>query len=103
MDKIEIIARRILGWKMNRLNTWFNQEENSFIHEFRPDEKLEHAMMIVERFERFGFTYTQTGEYEVTFHNKFLKGTAHGETLAKAITNAAYEIAENNPIASEWF
>ncbi|MBU9713048.1 BC1872 family protein [Evansella tamaricis] len=98
MDKIEIIARRILGWKLNRSDRWYNPEEGIFIPNFQPEDNLEHAMMIVERLECFGFQVTKKSDNEVYINNIY----ATGETLPKAITNAAFKIAENNPIPQEW-
>ena len=100
MNKIDIIARRILGWKLNSWDKWYDFEKDMIIHdsEFQPEQNLDHAMIIVERLKEFGFTYTQNGDTEVCFNQI----CATGDTLAKAITNAAYELAENNPIAAEW-
>ncbi|UCZ54938.1 hypothetical protein LGQ02_09405 [Bacillus shivajii] len=99
MDKTEVIARRVLGWKLNRTNKWYNPEEGNIIENFQPDKKLDHAMLIVDRFEKFGFTYSKKSDNEVCF-NKYC---ATGDTLQEAITNAAYSIAENNPIHNDWF
>ncbi|MEW9053260.1 MAG: hypothetical protein AB2392_19025 [Neobacillus sp.] len=93
MNKTDSIARRILGWKLNRWDRWFDYEKGVFIHEsdFQPEENLDHAMLIVERLKEFGFTYTSNGGTEACFNNV----RATGETLAKAITNAAYTLIEN--------
>ncbi len=100
MNKTEIIARRILGWKLNRWDRWYDHEKGIFIydHEFQPEQNLDHAMLIVERLEKFGFTYKPEGVSKVCF-NDFC---AAGETLAQAITNAAYEIADNSSIDPGW-
>ncbi|MGJ7922287.1 BC1872 family protein [Neobacillus sp. LXY-4] len=100
MNKVDIIARRILGWKLNRWDRWYDHEKGIFIHdsEFQPQENLDHAMIIVKRLEKFGFTYTIKGDSEVCFNEV----SATGGTLAEAITNAAYEIADNSSIADEW-
>lgn len=100
MDKIEVIARRIMGWKLNRWDRWFDYEKNVFIDhsEFQPKENLEHAMLIVKRLEEFGYTYSTSGKYVVCFNHV----CANGETLAEAITNAAFEIADNSSVAAEW-
>jgi hypothetical protein len=100
MDKIEVIARRIMGWKLNRWDRWYDYERNCFIHdsEFQPQTNLDHAMLIVKRLEELGFTYTTSGRYEVCFN----KVCAQGNTLAEAITLAAFELADNSGIASEW-
>jgi hypothetical protein len=100
MNKIEIIARRILGWKLNRWDRWYDYEKGVFINvsEFQPEQTLEHAMVIVERLEKLGFTYTTNGVSEVCFDNV----CATGDTLAQAITNAAYSIADNSQVPDEW-
>ena len=104
MNKIEIIARRILGWKLNRWDRWYDFEKGMFIRdsEFQPEQNLGHAMLIVERLENFGFTYSVKGVSEVCFKNAFKNISATGETLAQAITNAAYSIADNSSVTEEW-
>ncbi|ADU28843.1 BC1872 family protein [Evansella cellulosilytica] len=102
MDKIDVIARRILGWKQNSLHKWYNHEEGLFIENFNPYENMEHAMLIVSRLERFGFHYTKQSETEACFSNAYVKECSSGDTLALAITNAAYSLAEVNTISSEW-
>jgi hypothetical protein len=98
MNKTDSIARRILGWKLNRWDRWFDYEKGIFIHdsEFQPEQNLEHAMLIVNRLEEFGFTFSTAGESEVSFNNI----RAKGETLAQAITNAAYSIIEQHSVAT---
>lgn len=100
MNKIEIIARRILGWKLNRWDRWYDYENNIFIYEseFQPEQNLEHAMLIVEKLEKLGFSYTSNEDSKVCFNEV----CATGETLAQAITNAAYEIADNTSVPDEW-
>ena len=100
MNKIEIIARRIMGWKLNTSQQWFDVEKGVFIKEseFQPEHNLEHAMLIVERLEKFGITYTKKSDSEVCFNDI----CASGKTLAEAITNAAYEIADISPISDDW-
>jgi hypothetical protein len=100
MNKIDIIARRILGWKLNSSDKWYDHEKGIFIHdsEFQPEQNLDHAMLIVKRLEKFGFTYTTKGNFEVCFNDV----CATGDTLAEAITNAAYLIAEVSTISDEW-
>ncbi|QOY35077.1 BC1872 family protein [Anaerobacillus isosaccharinicus] len=100
MKKIDSIARRIFGWKLNSADKWFDVEKGVFIHDsdFQPDKNLDHAMLIVERLELFGFTYTKKDGSTVCF-NDFC---AKGDTLAEAITNAAYLIADNSSAADEW-
>lgn len=94
MNKTDSIARRILGWKLNRWDRWFDYEKGEFIldHEFQPECNLDHAMRIVSRLEELGFTYKTNGASEVFFND--IK--ASGDTLPQAITNAAYSIIERN-------
>ena len=94
MIKTDSIARRILGWKLNRWDRWFDYENNVFIHdsEFQPEHNLDHAMLIVDKLEKFGYSYTTNGTSEVSFNEV----QASGDTLSQAITNAAYSIIENN-------
>lgn len=100
MNKIESIARRILGWKLSSKDKWYDYEKDIFIHdsEFQPEQNLDHAMLIVERLEKFGFTFTIKGVSEVCFNDV----SATGDTLAQAITNAAHLIADNSSKADEW-
>lgn len=98
MNKIEIIARRILGWKLNGSGKWYDSEKNMFIHPFEPEENLEDAMLIVDRLIELGFSYSKLGETEVCFD----KVCETGETLAHAITNAAFSIADNRSVPDEW-
>lgn len=92
MSKTDSIARRILGWALNRWDRWYDYEKGVYIHEseFQPEHNLGHAMLIVERLEKFGFTFNTNGESEVSFND--VRGT--GDTLSQAITNAAYSIVE---------
>jgi Phage ABA sandwich domain len=99
MNKTEVIARRILGWKLNRWDRWYDSEKEVFIYDFQPEEYLEHALLIVERLESFGYTYSAKGEHEVCFNDV----CASGETLAQAITNAAFALADNSTIDDGWF
>lgn len=100
MNKVEIIARRILGWKLNRWDRWYDQETRKFIydHEFQPEENLDHAMLIVKKLESFGFNYQLKANNEVCFNEVCAKG----DTLPKAITNAAFEIADNSSVPDGW-
>lgn len=100
MNKVDSIARRILGWKLNSADKWYDLEKGVFIHdsEFQPEQNLDHAMLIVERLEKFGFTYRLKGDFEVCFNDICAKG----DTVAEAITNAAYSIADNSSKADEW-
>lgn len=104
MSKTDSIARRILGWKLNRWDRWYDYEKGIFIHdsEFQPEQNLEHAFLIVERLEEYGFTYSTNGHSEVCFDN--IRGT--GKTLSQAITNAAYSIVEktcHDDNSSVWY
>lgn len=94
MTKTDSIARRILGWKLNRWDRWYDYQKGVFIHdsEFQPEENLTHAMIIVNKLKEFGFSFKSNGASEVCFND--IRAT--GETLPKAITNAAYSIIEMN-------
>ncbi|WP_102348777.1 BC1872 family protein [Bacillus sp. Marseille-P3661] len=100
MNKVEIIARRILGWKLSSWDKWYDPEKGIFIYvsEFQPEQNLDHAKLIVERLEKLGFTCTKKETNEVCFNDVY----ATGDTLEEAITNAAYLIADNSSIADEW-
>lgn len=100
MTKIEIIARRILGWTLNRWDRWYDPEKEVFIPvtDFQPEHNLDHAMLIVKRLEKLGFTYKTNGSSEVCFNNV----CETGNTLAEAITNTAYSIADNSSVPEEW-
>nr|WP_295970866.1 hypothetical protein [uncultured Bacillus sp.] len=100
MNKTEVIARRILGWKLNRWDRWYDYETRQFIYDcdFQPERTLEHAMRIVDRLEKFGFTYTPVNNTKVYINH--VCGT--GNTLAEAITNAAYTLADNTTVPEEW-
>ncbi|KGM45001.1 hypothetical protein P9D43_03195 [Neobacillus niacini] len=98
MNKTEVIARRILGWKLNRWDRWYDQEKENFIYDFKPEENLEHALFIVERLKGFGYTYSVIGKYEVCFNDV----CDNGKTLAQAITNAAFSLADNSTIDEGW-
>jgi hypothetical protein len=101
MNKVEIIARRIFGWKLNNWDKWYDVETNEFIYvqDFQPEDNLDHAMRIVKRLEKFGFKYSATNKNEVCFNEV----CATGDHLAQAITNAAYCLADNRSIDDEWF
>jgi hypothetical protein len=101
MNKKDIIARRILGWKLNSAGKWFDIEKNLYIAdaEFLPEQNLDDAMLIIAKLEQFGFTYTTKGATEVCFNEI----CAHGDTIPQAITNAAYSLAEITPISDDWF
>ncbi|NRD77997.1 hypothetical protein HPT25_11435 [Bacillus sp. BRMEA1] len=94
MNKTDSIARRILGWKLNRWDRWYDYEQGVFVHdtEFQPEHNLSHAMLIVERLEKLGYSYSTNGVSEVCFND--VRGNGH--TLPQAITNAAYSIIEKN-------
>jgi hypothetical protein len=100
MTKTEIIARRILGWKLNRWDRWYDSEKGIFIYEseFQPEQNLDHALIIVDRLKEFGYTYSEISSTEVCFND--VCGT--GDTLALAITNAAFALADNSSIPDGW-
>lgn len=97
MNKTDSIARRILGWKLNRWDRWYDYEKGEFIHEteFQPEESLDHAMIIVDKLRDFGFTFKTHGYSDVSFND--IRAT--GETLPQAITNAAYSIIEQHSMS----
>ncbi|WP_040208841.1 BC1872 family protein [Neobacillus jeddahensis] len=97
MIKIDSIARRILGWKLNRWDRWYDYEKGIFIHDsdFQPEKNLDHAMIIVEKLAELGFSYQIKDASRVCFNEI----CATGETLAQAITNAAYAIIEQHSVA----
>lgn len=99
MDKVEVIARRVLGWKLSGQNKWFDYENNRFIFDFQPEKNQEHADLIVKRLELFGFTFRKKNDTEVCF-DEFCNS---GNTLPEAIVNVAYFLAENTPIHEDWF
>ncbi len=94
MKKVDSVARRILGWKLNRWDRWYDYENRMFIQnsEFQPEQNMEDAMLIVKRLEQFGYTYILDSPTEVRFNN--ISGT--GNTLPEAITEAAYNIIDMN-------
>ncbi|MGJ7911353.1 BC1872 family protein [Neobacillus sp. LXY-1] len=100
MNKVEIIARRVMGWTLNRWDRWYDFENGAFIavSDFQPQQNLDHAMLIVERMKSLGFTYRTNGVSEACFNEV----CESGETLAEAITNAAFSIADNSPIDEGW-
>ena len=98
MNKVEVIARRILGWKLHSWDKWYDYEKGIFIEHFQPDQNLDHAMLIIKRLEMSGFTYTPKSENEVCFNDV----CETGGTLAEAITNAAFILADNSSIDEEW-
>ncbi|MCD8501345.1 MAG: hypothetical protein LRY71_06225 [Bacillaceae bacterium] len=102
MDKVEVIARRVLGWSLNSPKKWYSVEEATFIENFDPTENLNDAMRIVRKFEELGFTFSKQGDTKVCFGNQFIKECGTGATLAEAITNAAYSIAEVESIPEDW-
>lgn len=97
MNKTDSIARRILGWKLNRWDRWFDYEKGIFIHdhEFQPEQNLDHAMIIVEKLQKIGYSFKTMGDSEVCINDIRVSG----ETLPQAITNAAYSIIEQSSIA----
>jgi hypothetical protein len=53
-------------------------------------------MLIVEKMENLGYKFKAAGDTEVWFNDV----RATGETLAQAITNAAYSIIENTSVVN---
>ncbi len=104
MEKTDSIARRILGWKLNGADKWYDHENSTFIgkNEFQPYENLEHAMQVVKRLEEYGYQYTNNDDLEVCFNNDFNHACAAGSTLAEAISNAAHLLADSSSPADEW-
>lgn len=99
MNKTDAIARRIFGWALNRWDRWYDSEQGVFIHDddFQPEKNLDHAMIIVERLEQVGYTFYKNSNLEVSFNDV----RAHGETLAQAITNAAYSLIETHSTSAD--
>ena len=93
MNKKDIIAREILGWKSRGKNSWYNLDKDEFVHDsyFMPEKYLEHAMLIVNQLAMFGITYRTNGNSEARFDD--IIGT--GSNLPEAITNAAYSFIKN--------
>ncbi|WP_059173823.1 hypothetical protein [Bacillus sp. FJAT-27445] len=100
MNKTEIIARRIMGWKLNRWDRWYDPENKLFISvsDFQPAQNLDHALAIAKRLELAGYHYKTTGNYEACFNGICVKGA----TLAEAITEAAFTIADNHSVDDGW-
>lgn len=92
MNRKDKIAREILGWKTYCKDSWYDVEEEVFIHEsyFKPEKFMEHAMLIVKKLNMFGVMYRTDGVSEVHFDDV----TGTGNTLPEAITNAAYALIE---------
>ena len=88
MNKKDLIAREILGWKARSKNSWYDVEKEVFVHEsyFIPEKYIDQAMLIVNKLDMWGVTYSTNGVSEVQFDDV----TGTGDTLAEAITNAAY-------------
>ncbi|WP_428908329.1 BC1872 family protein [Niallia sp. Krafla_26] len=101
MNKTDTVARKILGWKLNRFDRWYDFEKNQFIltSDFQPEHNLTHAMLLVEKLTEYGISYTEKENFEVCFDDF----CATGDTLAEAITNAAYLIADTSSIDDAWF
>ncbi|MBB6444328.1 BC1872 family protein [Bacillus benzoevorans] len=99
MNKTNSIAREILGWKEVSKGSWYDSDNQLFINEayFKPEKFIEHAMVIVKKLEKSGYSYQTDGCSEVSFNN--INGT--GNTLPEAIVNGAYSLVENYSIR-EW-
>ena len=93
MNKKDIIAREILGWKSCGKNSWYNVDKDEFVHEsyFMPEKYLEHAMLIVNQLSMFGITYRTNGDSVAQFDDII----GNGSDLPEAIMNAAYSFIEN--------
>lgn len=98
MDKTEIIIRRILGWKLNSYNKWFDPVNGKFIDSFNMEKNLDDAMLVVKQLEKYGFVYSKKSDTEICFNDICAKG----KNLNEAIMNAAYEVAEVNSVPDEW-
>lgn len=103
MDYREVLARRVMGWRLQSAGKWFDSQEKRIIQGFDPSRNPEQADMLVRQLETFGFRYRQSGTYTVCFENEFHKICESGSSREEAITNAAYALAENEPVPSEWF
>ncbi|AOM83086.1 BC1872 family protein [Salisediminibacterium beveridgei] len=103
MDYREILARRVMGWRLQTSGKWFDSVNRQVIEEFDPRSNVNQAKLLVAQLELFGFEYSVTDQYTVCFQNEFHQICESGETEAEAITNAAFELAENEPVPSEWF
>ena len=101
MSKTDTVARKILGWKLNRYDRWYDFEKNQFIptSDFQPEHNLNDAMLLVEKLTAHGITYTEKENLEVCLDDF----CATGDTLAEAITNAAYLVADTSSIDDAWF
>lgn len=99
MNKTNSIARDILGWKAVSKGSWYDSDKELFINEayFQPEKFMEHAMVIVNKLEKSGFSFQTNGGSEVSFNNI----NATGNTLPEAIVNGAYSLIENYGIR-EW-
>ena len=85
MNKISGVARRILGWKLNRWDRWYDFEKQKFIpiliFNQRRMLKSCHAHSRMSK-SNVGYTYTIKSPTEVHFND--ISGKGH--TLAQAIT-----------------
>ena len=94
MNKKDLIAREILGWKVRSKNSWYDVEKEVFVHEsyFHPEKFMEQALLIVNKLDLWGVTYTTNGVSEVQFDDV----TGTGDTLPEAITDAAYVLIKKH-------
>lgn len=101
MNKVEAIARRVMGWRLHSVEKWFDVEKGTFIPiaDFQPDKNIEHAMLIVDRLQEFGFTYKVDEEKKQVCFNDVCET---GQTIEEAITNAAHFLADSSSSADEW-
>lgn len=103
MDYREILARRVMGWRLQTSGKWFDSVNRQVIEEFDPQVNPDQAKLLVTQLESFGFSYSISKQYTVCFENEFHRICESGDTEAEAITNAAFALAENEPVPSEWF
>ena len=92
MNKKDIIAREILGWKSRGKNSWYNVDRDQFVHDILTlcPRYLEHAMLIESI--SYVWSYISTnGDSEARFDDII----GIGSNLPEAITNAAYSFVKN--------
>lgn len=100
MNKKDMIAREILGWKSRGKNSWYNVDKDEFVHEsyFQPEKYLDQALLIVKKLSMFGVSFRTNGESEAQFDDVI--GT--GNSLPEAITNAAYSLIHRYYVTIEY-
>ena len=92
-NKISGVARRVLGWKLNRWDRWYDFEKRKFIPDtdFQPEENINHAMLNCRSVGAMWLYLYNEKSTEVHFND--ISGT--GRTLAQAITDAAFNLVEH--------